>query len=81
MLIDAFYRGASASGQVLAYLSGLLLSGLVFAAAALLLVILAGMEFDWATSWLARRWQAKGACPKSRICRIILAHAKRDGEV
>lgn len=79
MLIDAFIRGASASGQVLAYLSGLLLSVLVFAAATLLLAILAGMAFDRATIWLARRWQAKGVDPKSRICRIILAHAKRDG--
>lgn len=79
MVIDAFIRGVSASSQVLSYLSGLLFSVLVFAAAALLLAVLAGMAFDRATSWLARRWQAKGVCPKSRICRIILAHAKRDG--
>ena len=79
MLIDTFIRGASASGQMLAYLSGLLLSVLVFAAATLLLVILAGMAFDRVTSWLARRWQTKGVGPKSRICRIILNHANRDG--
>lgn len=79
MLIDAFIRGASASGQVLAYLSGLLVSVLVFAAAASLLAILAGAMFDRATSWLARRWQDKGISPRSRICRVILAHAKRDG--
>ena len=79
MLIDAFIRGASASGQVLAYLSGLLLSVLVFAAAVSLLAILAGMAFDRTTSWLARRWQDKGCRPRSSVCRIILAHAKRDG--
>lgn len=78
-MIDAFIRGVSASGQVLSYLSGLLFSVLVFSAAALLLAILAGMAFDRTTSWLARRWQAKGVVPKSRIRRIILAHAKRDG--
>ena len=81
MLIDAFIRGASASGQVLAYLSGLLLSVLAFAAAASLLAILAGIAFDRATGWLASRWQSKGVSPKSRFCRVILDHAKRDGQV
>ena len=78
-MIDAFIRGVSTSAQVLSYLSGLLFSVLVFAAAALLLAVLAGMAFDRGTSWLARHWQSKGVSPKSRICRVILAHAKRDG--
>ena len=80
-MVNAFVSGLTIACEILAFMAGVLLALLLIAAAAALLSILTGVVFDRATSWLAKRWQAKGVNPKTRIGRTVLAHAKRDVSV
>ena len=71
----AFMSAFTATATVIGYIAGAAAAIALAASVFLLGIILAGSVFDWLTARLGRRWKQRGHSPKSRIAKIILAHA------
>lgn len=63
------------AGSKLLHVAGVLAALLLFFAGILAVILIASVAFDAFTGYLARRWKRRGKEPRTRIGRIIYAHA------